>query len=344
MIEHFLRRDFDLFDQSSKPYWEGVIGAGVPDKERNNLLDYLKSIEGYRDNVLAIESEFTLGVIEGAWPLRGHIDLMTWWPDGTIIIHDHKTNRQYEGVEVWSKKIQQIAYAWAVRKMLPNVERVAFEIGYVNQGSKVQWLTQPTDDVWFENQFAQAWQEFSVYLRRNEWPERLNSNCGWCPLQVSCPIFRSSMEALLPSAAQSPSPAFSPERSLSSRVIWLETALKAGTQLLDSLKQQLLELAKTSGGEYTEEGNVIRLTYSSRRKTDERVAWSTLLELLNEYPELSPQWEEVCEEVLTFKVTGLDKLVKKCEAFRPLVDRAVQKVTSDEPTVRVIPGGQAPEK
>jgi hypothetical protein len=200
MIECFLRRDFDLHNPSAQPYWEALQLSGISLKEQKNLAGYLKLIEPYRELVVVLEHEFTLPLHDDAWMMRGHIDALIASEDGGILILDHKTNRNYESSEVWARKIQPIAYAYAARKTFPNIDpdNFWFEIGYVNQGATVRWRTDPVLDQYLERLYREAWEEFEVYERRNEWPERLSDGCKWCPLTSRCYAYQRFNEALVP--------------------------------------------------------------------------------------------------------------------------------------------------
>ncbi len=197
MVEAYLRGEFELFEKSAEAWWARMFEAGVPDKERRALLKYLQSLSGRRCQVIALEHEFTLSVVEGAWPLRGHIDAL-FLDEFGVLIWDHKTNRRPETANNWSRRVQQRAYAWAVRRLLPEQKEINWCIGYVNLGEIVMWKTSHLEDLWFEHQFREAWEQFQQFRNADHWPEQLNDNCGYCPFQGQCATYRTSIEAMLP--------------------------------------------------------------------------------------------------------------------------------------------------
>lgn len=332
MCEAYLRGEFDLFTPEANEWLQRMEAAGVNDKERRNLLTYLQSLSDYRGRVVALEFEFELPTFPESWRLKGHIDALIATDDGLIIL-DHKTNRSFEGVDAWSRKTQQIAYAWAVRQMLPRTEKLFFEIGYVNQGTKVRWETDPKNDIAFEAQVVRAWEEFQVYRRHNEFPERLNADCGYCGLLSECHTWKDSLSRLLP-----PEAGFinrEPAETLTEQYVGLDILLKAGKKRLGVLEEELIERVREAGGEHEESGYRAHLYSSSRRQVDARTAWDELATVLSAQPSLGGTWDELLDEVVTFKVGGLEALAKQNEAFAPLMERAVSKVTVAEPSLKL---------
>ncbi len=162
--------------------------AGMSIQEMQSLWAYLWQLKDDLPYVLAVELEFTLKVIEGALPLRGHIDLVLK-RGNSITIVDHKTNRRFQPLSWWQQQLQPLAYMWAAKQMWPGYQ-VSFRVGYVNLGKRVEWQMSPGDEAAFTTRFTDLWTRFADYRQRQEpWPTRYNENCKYCPISGRCPAF-----------------------------------------------------------------------------------------------------------------------------------------------------------
>jgi hypothetical protein len=199
VIEAFLLGNLFLEDQARLLAIQAKLDqAGMPFHEIQALWAYLWQLKDDLPYVQAVELEFTLRVIEGALPLRGHIDLVLKRGDDLIIV-DHKTNRKAQPVTWWEQQLQPQAYAWAIRQMWPG-HRLYFRIGYVNLGRSLTWQMRRETDFKFVQRFTALWEQFAEYRQKPEpWPARHNENCKYCPISGRCPTFIHQGQAFIDS-------------------------------------------------------------------------------------------------------------------------------------------------
>lgn len=335
VIEQWLRREFELFDERW-PKWQAHLEEhGVNAAERIKLVKYIESLDslGYRDRMIECELNIRCPVYEGLIPMTGHLDLIMQDPDGSLVIVDHKTNRRYESADVWSQRFQPRVYAFMARRAFPQCNgRVLFEIGYVNLGSKVRWECPLEDDAVVATRFYESIQEMNVYHRHVEWPERVGKWCGYCPVKATCHSFQSDLIALR-SSLQNPG-SVDADATPVARYLWLEAVLKAGKKWKDELEEILLNLATEHEGEWREGDATVKLSAYTRRVMDPHAAWSEMSHLIERIPEAAVMIGEKLDDLITFKVGGWDKLAAEEPAIKELLGRVVRQKTSD-PTIQV---------
>jgi CRISPR/Cas system-associated exonuclease Cas4 (RecB family) len=190
IIEDYLFRKFKLYTNECQDIQIMLENAGVPAKERLALISYLQSITPYRERIKAVEYEFKLQFVENAPPVVGHIDLLLDDDDGGITIIDHKSNRTYQEVNYWKKQLQLQFYAGAVHCIWPNAPHIRCQIGYILLNETVNWeFTQ--DEIrnylhYLSTIYHEFIEEFRVYSRTSEFPERVNSHCKYCSVKRDC--------------------------------------------------------------------------------------------------------------------------------------------------------------
>ena len=198
VVEHYLRRNWELGTPRQAELQQRLLVSGVSENECGLLWEYCARLQPLLAHPLKVELEFTKQVIADALPLRGHIDLVACTEPGQLLIVDHKTNRKLRGQNWWEGQLQPLAYAWAVRHLWQGVQQVRFRIGYVFQDRDVEWLTDPTDDAWFEERFHQLWEYLDHGDRhRRGWQAKLNDACGFCPVGDTCSTLRHRDEQFL---------------------------------------------------------------------------------------------------------------------------------------------------
>lgn len=205
-----------------------MINQNTKNREDVNVDSYTDSFfEKYSANeyeLVGLEEEVEVNLpIEGCtFVLRGHCDMIFRNRNtGQLVIHDHKTNRKYEGYKKWRDKIQPSAYAYMVRQLAKDGRfgeydetlPIKFCIGYINHISsaelpreeRIEYLTSDygtpivrEDKIQFvEWEFPRI--EDDIFLRRTErlvqslsawedanWPGIFGEACAYCSLRESC--------------------------------------------------------------------------------------------------------------------------------------------------------------
>jgi hypothetical protein len=280
VVEQYLRGDID-FPESWHEVALRLEAAGVSPKERLSTRDYCLSLADRRGAVLALELEVQADLHIDAPPVVGHIDcLFLEEVEGqlAVIIRDHKTNRQLKPVEWWSQQTQPRLYALMVREYLrgnraiPWSVPIYFELGYVNLGVTHRWLTSEDNDREVRDLFRQMWDEFCVYERTGEWPERVNEWCGYCPLKKTCEALPKSQTAFLGKLARRKEEG----ESVAKRYEFAKNCVAAMQTTADELKGELLALVTEHGD--VQEGDTL---YTARKGTRREVDASAL------------DWEEI---------------------------------------------------
>lgn len=205
-----------------------MIHQNTKNKEGVNVDSYTDSFfEKYSANEYELvgleeEVETELPIDDCTFVLRGHCDMIFRNKNtGQLVIHDHKTNRKYEGYKKWRDKTQPSAYAYMVRKLAKDGRfgeyndelPIKFCIGYINhfdsknmpREERIEYLTSDynvglvrEDKIQFvEWEFSNI--EDQLFLRRTEnlvnslqaweeanWPGIFGEACAYCSLRESC--------------------------------------------------------------------------------------------------------------------------------------------------------------
>lgn len=199
VVERFLREDWD----HGTPNWQDQIlhlqGMGVPAREIESCYEYCRTFMApLRPYVYSMEHEFTLELVKGAPPIRGHMDLVLNPPGAGLILWDHKTNRHMKEASAWSKEWQPRLYSWAARALWPALSLpLSFVIGHVNLGNVVRWQPDPFD--WFNlhDAYARAWEAVQESRVTGTWEERPCANCSFCPVRGECAAYPAAMKLTL---------------------------------------------------------------------------------------------------------------------------------------------------
>jgi hypothetical protein len=324
VVEQYLRGDID-FPESWHEVALRLEAAGVSPKERLSTRDYCLSLADRRGAILALEVEVELAL--RPYRVVGHIDCMFMEEvDGQlqVTIRDHKTNRQLKPVEWWAEQVQPRLYAHMVRRMLSRQGLclpVYFELGYINLGVTHRWRTREEDDQQVLVHFAGVIEEFEVYRRTGEWPERVNEWCGYCPLKKTCEALPKSQTAFLGKLARRREEG----ESVAARYEFAKNCVAAMQTTADELKGELLALVTEHGD--VQEGDTL---YTARKGTRREVDASALWEEIKMLDSFSP---EELDRLFSVKLTGLDQVVKQFPELSELLVPLVRTVESDEVTL-----------
>lgn len=196
VIERFLAGEWET---GPGPGWkeqeEYLAVMGVPAAERWACHEYCRTfMEPLRPYVFQMEHEFTLPLVKGAPPVRGHMDLVLAPPGAGLILWDHKTNRHFKGVDAWSGEWQPRLYSWAARCLWrPMTSPLSFVIGHVNLSNTVRWQPDPTDWFVLHDAYQKVWAEVLESRQTGAWREAPCANCAFCPVKAGCGTYRGEM-------------------------------------------------------------------------------------------------------------------------------------------------------
>lgn len=335
VVERYLKNEIE----STGETWAVAEGelrqVGVSYDEIAKTNEYLTSLEPLRPRVRELESEFILRMPGVGVPVIGHRDVIYELEDGAILIQDHKTNRGYKDVSWWRQRMQPLIYTWATRFQYPD-RPIYFEIGYVNLGSKVRWLTNPDDDWYLMLRMQETWRRLCEFSSTGIWPQVFNDDCGFCPLRDRCPTFQNTTE-LFVNSMQS----LLNERTPEELYVFAARMKSIADDMLKQLKPQVVESARKQANQVRVDGQVIRLEYSARRHAEFLPVWTTLVERAATDPKLTELVMQYAPDLFTLKVGGLDKLMKARPELRSVLEPHINRVESSEPTISITPAMRA---
>ena len=313
VIESYLKGEFELIDFNTLhiPY---LIANGVSPEECGNVHRYLLTLEPWRHAAMVVEDEFVIRVPGFVLPIMGHRDVVFNTDTGSIKITDHKTNRYYRDADWWKVQFQPLLYAYDARRRWPHAKNVWYEIGYVNLGATVHWLTTPEDDAFVESELARIWQRMEHHSEQQDFPEKFNEGCGYCWRREVCPTFQGELSSLKTSFLDSVA-----DKPLTERYLWAQSVRKAAEKLEEELKQQIIEAVEKSGGALESDTHTVSMKRGELRRAKFRQTWNAIANFLVEHPELSERAWQMMEDVFSVKVTGIDQL---CKAVPELEDAA----------------------
>lgn len=311
---------------------------GMGPTERANLLRYLGTLEreGWRDNVVVTELKLEGSPRPYCLPMGGTLDYiglnreLDCWD-----ILDHKTNRSFEPAEVWAAKLQPMFYTWLYRKYLKEMDDEAaakpirYTIGYVNLGQMVSWVTDLAMDAHIEEVYEQLWQEFSVYKRTGEWPERLNEWCASCPVMGGCTKAKEALNSFAALAEKQEAQGI----SMLERASFLSNTVKLAETLLEGLREEIKNRMLEEGAEvWTDAGLKASLTRPTRRSID----FCDLWDLLAEYG----MNQQEMRDLFSVKMAGLDTLIKEREELALPILSVMQTKEAETPTLTIRKAGR----
>lgn len=329
----------DMHTYLTKHIPEHPALAWVPVKtEKDNIKEYVKDRlfhEG--ETIMAIELGGQMPWAEGEPSISYHIDLLMLEGNHTITIVDHKTNRSYEDWQVWSKKPQQMLYAWIVSQLYPGY-RIRWRIGYVNQPENVTWLVDiEENNREIMGRLAKAWGEVKTTFRTDtadiaSFRETANNYCNYCPVRDICETytnhtldFEVMKDRLLGRDA-----------NLADTYEKLKLVAKLVKDWLEDCEKKILTEIASGKVVKSATGSTYIVTRSSRREIDFMPAFLALNTIVNDNSD-SELWDDIVEmskDMFTFKVGGLDKLIKKHPQLKPLLEPYIKDAESDKDSIK----------
>lgn len=312
----------------------------VPAAEHQNLLDYMQVINdlafAQQWKLIAVESEFIEPMVGGMPKVRGQRDMKWWRPDdATLMVMDHKTNRNFDTLSHWKSDIQPQVYSWSARREHGPTVKVRFMIGYVNLGSQVEWETTAEDDADLQVRVGGIWEDMKAYEASGDWPMTIGGECGWCPLKSSCPELSQSLATLKDSFLSKVG-----QRTLGEQREWLKAVVKAASAMLAEVEGSL-EAKLLAANQPVRQGNYLySLEYKESRKASFMSVYSAIAAKLP-YLEQAQRDAVIAaiDDAFTVKVTGVDKLVRLAKPLGEAVNPLMPKVKSDSPSIEAKPIG-----
>lgn len=279
----------------------------IPNDEIDNLSVYLMKLRDLPiKELLAVEKEFRINVDGIDIPIKGTIDAVYISHEGHLVILDHKTDRSIKPMHYWMQNMQMRIYAWAARQLWPGLS-VDFQLGYVNHGMIYTWPTFAEDDDALMVELKRIWRDMQAYEAANQWPEKANLFCGYCPLHDPC----GTRKGALVSFQQSLTEVFNPP-PLGERLKRIELICKLAEEEHNRIKDEIYALCKDSEDPIIgEDGYSYRVKVGESRKIDPGDALPIIVgDLLTAAPDQLPAKYDALTKVLSVKVTGVDLLRK----------------------------------
>ena len=339
VIERYLRGDFELFTKEWEDQMLWLDANGVNSKERLGLLNYItKHLAPIRQNCFSIEDEFRLSLVPDAPDIVGHRDCLFHEPNA-IVIRDHKSNRQFEGVEHWRAQFQPLLYALGTARQYPG-RNIIFEIGYILLGEVVRWVMSPEDITMYETyltkRYQEMWDEIRVYKRTGQWPERINDHCSYCPLRNECSTLVWSHQDFMRSFTRSAG-----DTSLGERLEWAKAVQSTINHKVDELKEELIAEIKANDGASLYVGNKLySLRKAKRREVKWPALWSKLWEITQTLPadQQTEMWNRIMErlnDMVSVKVGNLSEFLLEYPQYSEPVNAIIESVESETVSLQV---------
>jgi hypothetical protein len=313
----------------------------VPAEEAGKVGIYLQNLAEMRvSNPLAIEERLYYTMVEGMPPISGQMDFICEINDGQdVLIVDHKTNRGYNDADWWSAQMQQLLYAWMVRREYPGFRDYYFQIGYPNLGIFVRWKTEPEDDGPLEARIAGIWADMLRYAETGAWPRRINSECGWCPIKSTCPEHTEALTSFADSMRKKVGSASEVEK-----LAFIRDVKKIVDKVLAETEETAADQIRAAGGTIVVDGKKWTLERSERRKADYVETIEACTKYLEVHPEHTLTLSDCMSKALTVSVTSLDDIGKALPPFKAVVEKVARKVPSEKESIKCVDAKRAVAK
>jgi len=329
IIERFLiarkagEQAFAIIDKDEN--WSKIPNAD----ERKNLRKYLDLLDKREYEIIATEYEFSFEMYPGYLPILGHIDLILFdKTTNTIIVWDHKTNRGYEGVEVWRHKLQPRLYTMAVRRMFPEAKNIRFVIGYVNLVTTVEWTITEEDDLVTFGRCGKIYGE----LERNQFETRIGTGCQYCSLRSTCLAFSAQVTEFKEDAIAKLE---SSGMSNAEKYLKLKQVVNLAKGYMLSTEIALMEEIKDSGGKIVCDGQEFTNETGSARKLDVNDVLPIVLSALNRDEEEIVGLRELLPEIFTAKLGCIDELKEPFPELARDIASKIITVSNKESSLKV---------
>ncbi len=167
----------------------GIVGVSIF-QEGLAILRQYSATQPHVDHfkILASEAEFNLKL--GRFTINGRIDRVDKIDDESILITDFKSNRMMFSREDVDADIQMSIYGLAAIELYPWAKNIRFAFDMLRHG-----LSMKTERTSAQLLDAADYIQILGEQTENdpEYPEKLNSNCGYCDYQSRCAKFQSAI-------------------------------------------------------------------------------------------------------------------------------------------------------
>lgn len=313
----------------------------IPKKEHENIVRYLNALQAIRPRIHAVEEEILLKFADDAPPIQARIDARFNGEDGIMTVLDHKSNRRYDSPQVWKSKAQGRIYPYLMHRLGYDVNgRVRMMFGYSNIDVPFvefeYWAAEVEEtQEWLNDVYRRMCEYYDsivahpdkVYMAfTNEW-------CPSCSFRNECPPYKEQFENLKSSVEERLFPASGFERYRR-----IDAHLKAVTKLFEQCKDELRATINASPEHLVmmDGYEVFLQTPTSRRMLFSRM-WpafhAALVSMGDEADEVFTAFMEMCDEVFSVKIGGIDKLF---ERFPGLVEHLAPFITEESGETQTI--------
>lgn len=329
ICEGFLMQAFGgaIDDEGIKEAWKIV-----PTDERQKLVEYLASFNDLGiTQALVVEERYTMRLVDGMPDISGQVDLAYESGSDTLFVHDHKTQRKREAVADWKAKLQPLIYGLLVRREFPGYRRYMFTIGYVNAGQNLSFELTEQDEQDTYTRLRGIWDEMQKYAADNSWPQRLNDECGYCPLADTCSTKSSAISQFKASV-----PELMTADSLVPRLVYMNALSTLIEAELDTIKTLVKKELAARGGKWIAPTGDPQNPYTEvifEENLTRKVGYNQLMAALNAWaqqalPEDVQSVAAMLGDIFTAKIGTVDTVCKKYPSFKPFIENIVVKTPS----------------
>lgn len=171
---------------------EHLVAEDYKNVGRRCVVDYFKKFYPFRDaRVLGLEERLVFDLDpSGNYKIQGFIDRLAEAEDGTIEIHDYKTNARMRTQEEVDRDRQLALYQIGIQSRLNDVKKVKLIWHYLRANRSL--TSTRTQDALEELRFdtmrlIDSIEEAKV---REEFPPHESMLCDWCEFRELCPAKR----------------------------------------------------------------------------------------------------------------------------------------------------------
>lgn len=171
---------------------EHLVGEDYKNVGRRCVMDYFKKFYPFRDaRVLGLEERLVFDLDpSGNYKIQGFIDRLAEAEDGTIEIHDYKTNTRMRTQEEVDKDRQLALYQIGIQHRLNDVKGVKLIWHYLRANRSL--VSRRTPDQLEELRFdtIRLIDTIEDAKVREEFPPHESMLCDWCEFRQLCPAKR----------------------------------------------------------------------------------------------------------------------------------------------------------
>lgn len=171
---------------------EHLVGEDYKNVGRRCVMDYFKKFYPFRDaRVLGLEERLVFDLDpSGNYKIQGFIDRLAEAEDGTIEIHDYKTNMRMRTQEEVDKDRQLALYQIGIQHRLNDVKGVKLIWHYLRANRSLVSTRTPDqlEELRFDTiRLIDTIEDAKV---REEFPPHESMLCDWCEFRQLCPAKR----------------------------------------------------------------------------------------------------------------------------------------------------------